>query len=113
MVEVVGLPPVAASVIGQLSAIGISYFGHAVFSFRVEHDHQTHAWRFLVVAVGTFSLNIVVTWFLTEMMHLPYLIAFGVIVVLIPSINYTCNRLWVFKGGIDKRRGSLPPEVFK
>ena len=103
MVEIVGLPPVAASVVGQLCAIGISYFGHAVFSFKVDHDHPRHAWRFMVVAIGTFGLNISVTWFLTDMMQITYLIAFGVIVVLIPSINYTCNRFWVFKGGIDKR----------
>lgn len=108
MVEVVGLPPVAASVVGQLCAIGISYFGHAAFSFRVEQDHNRHAWRFLVTSAGTFGVNILVTWLLTNVMHLPYLIAFSVIVVLIPSINYTCNRFWVFKGGLDTRGRRLP-----
>lgn len=103
MVEAVGLPPVAASVIGQIFAVGVSYFGHAEISFRVEHNHRRHAWRFLVTAAATLCLNIFVTWFLTDMMRLPYLIAFCVIVVLIPAINFTCNRFWVFKGGIDKR----------
>jgi putative flippase GtrA len=103
MVEVVSLPPVAASTIGQICSAIVSYFGHAIYSFRVRRDHSRHGTRFLIIAAATFGLNVVVTWFLTDILRLQYWIAFAVVVVMIPTVNYFANRFWVFGGAVDGR----------
>jgi putative flippase GtrA len=101
MVEVAGLRPVVASVVGQACSAFVSYFGHATYSFRARRDHLRHGGRFLAVAAATFGLNVLVTWFLTEIMPVPYWIAFAAVVVMIPTVNYLANRFWVFGGAID------------
>jgi putative flippase GtrA len=103
MVEAVGLRPVIASVVGQSFSALVSYFGHTIYSFRVRQAHLRHGARFLVIAAATFGLNVIVTWLLTEIVRVPYWIAFTAVVVMIPTVNYLANRFWVFGGAIDGR----------
>jgi putative flippase GtrA len=92
--------PIMASVIGQLTAGFISYFGHLRFSFAVDPDHKSFVWRFLVIAAVTFAMNIGVTFLLTEVLGLSYRVSIVVVTVLIPITNYLCNRFWVFHSGL-------------
>lgn len=101
MVEAIGLSPVLASIIGQSCAMGVSYFGHAFYSFKVGKVEWVYFWRFLLVAAATFSLNIGLTWLFTERAHLPYWFSFLIVAVLIPLVNYLSNRFWVFLPGIQ------------
>lgn len=99
-VGLLGLAPVRASILGQIAAMGISYFGHSLFSFAVKTDHRTYLWRFLVIAALTFSMNGSVMWFLIHVLGLHYGISVGIVGVLIPLANYVCNRFWVFLPGL-------------
>ncbi len=100
-VEFLGLAAVRASIVGQVLSMAASYFGHSIFSFGVVTDHRAHLWRFLVIAVLTFGMNGVVTWALTNAMGLGYRVAVVIVGVLIPVMNYVCNRFWVFLPGIN------------
>jgi putative flippase GtrA len=53
-------------------------------------------WRFLLIAIATFSINIGVTWLLTSVLGSSHRISIAVVTVLIPITNYLCNRFWVF-----------------
>ncbi len=107
-IEVFGVPPVAASVLGQVLSTFVSYFGHAVFSFRVEPSHQLYLMRFLLISVLTFALNIIVTWLIADALGLSPRIAIAVVTVLIPIANYLANRFWVFLPGL--RRALQTPD---
>src|SRR4051812_21503015 len=87
-IEAFQLPAVSASIIGQVTAMGISYFGHLIFSFRVTANHRHFAWKFLTVAAFTFALNGVVTWGLTDVFGAGHRISVATVAVLIPVVNY-------------------------
>jgi putative flippase GtrA len=40
-IDVLALSPVVGSIVGQAASAAVSYFGHAMYSFRVEIDHKT------------------------------------------------------------------------
>jgi putative flippase GtrA len=108
-VEVFGFSPVPASIFGQLVAMGVSYAGHSRFSFGVRTDHRAFGWRFLLIAVLTFTLNAVVTWLLTDVLRMSHRISVAIVTVLIPLVNYFCNRFWVFNAGLAPSPGVSKP----
>lgn len=100
---------VAASVIGHLCAGVISYLGHLHFSFALRGErHRTFLWRFIIIAILAFALNILLTWLLTVVMGASYLISIAAVMILIPLLNYVCNRFWVFRPGIRRLSGNGP-----
>jgi putative flippase GtrA len=92
--------PVAATIIGHLAAGFVSYFGHLHYSFAVEPDHRVFLWRFVVIAVVAFAANIGTTWLFTVALKLSYIYSIVVVMVLIPVVNYVCNRFWIFRSGL-------------
>jgi putative flippase GtrA len=110
-IEVFGIPPVAASVLGQVVSTFVSYFGHALFSFRVEPSHRLYLLRFLLISVLTFAPNVIVTWLIADALGLSPRIAIAVVTVLIPITNYLANRFWVFLPGL--RRAAANPRPVK
>jgi putative flippase GtrA len=97
---------ISATIIGHVAAALISYYGHLHFSFQVEPNHRRFVWRFLVVALTTFALNLILTWSLTSILHAPYQVPIAVVTVVLPVASYLVNRLWVFDPGIDDRSAS-------
>jgi putative flippase GtrA len=93
--------PIVATVAGHLIAGFVSYFGHLRFSFAVDPDHQGFAWRFLVIAMIAFAMNIGVTFLFTSVLGMSYRVSVAVVTVLIPITNYLCNRFWVFLPGLE------------
>lgn len=98
--EVFVITPVLASIIGQTASMGVSYFGHSLFSFRVKTNHHSYLWRFLIIAAVTFALNGAVTWLIANVLKLSPRVAIATVTVLIPIVNYICNRFWVFIPGL-------------
>ena len=109
-VEVFGFAAVSASILGQLTAATVSYLGHLYYSFGVASDHRTYLWRFLAVALVTFSMNGSVTHLLTEVIGVSYRVSVIVVAILIPLTNYLCNRFWVFRSGLRMDRSRTAPK---
>lgn len=99
-IEIFHLAPVLSSLFGQLIATSVSYFGHSIFSFAVQADHKTYLTRFLVILLLTFALNAIVIWLLSDVMHVSHRVSVAVVTVLIPLVNFVCNRYWVFSPGL-------------
>jgi putative flippase GtrA len=93
---------VAAAIIGYVVAIAISYFGHLHFSFRVKPDHQTFFWRFTVAAAISFPLTVLITYVVADILGESYRLSIAAVMVMIPTINYFCNRFWVFLPGLNR-----------
>ena len=100
-VEVFGFSAIPASVIGQAMSVGISYFGHSMFSFQVATDHRVFLWRFIMIAIVAFAMNIAVIWGLTERLGFSYQISMMIVTILVPTMTYLCNRFWVFLPGLS------------
>jgi putative flippase GtrA len=100
-IEAFGAAPIAGSILGYATAIGVSFYGHSLFSFRVGLDHGTALRRFLVLAAASFVLSTMLMWLIADIMGLSPRIAVAVIAVVIPINNYVCNRFWVFREGLS------------
>jgi putative flippase GtrA len=100
-IEIFHLAPVPSSIFGQLTATGVSYFGHSIFSFAVQTDHKTYLTRFLLLLLLTFALNAIVTWLLSDVLQISHRISVAVVTVLIPVVNFISNRYWVFLPGLQ------------
>jgi putative flippase GtrA len=100
-IEAFGVSPVPASAFGVAASIGISYFGHALYSFRVKGNHKTFLSRFLALATTSFVMSTGLMWLLSDVMHVPHRLAIAVVAVLVPGFSYICNRLWVFRSGLS------------
>jgi putative flippase GtrA len=95
--------PVTATIIGQVTAGFVSYLGHLRYSFAVEPNHRVFLWRFFVIAAVAITANIVTTWLLTSVLKLSHVYSIAVVMVLIPIVNYLCNRFWIFRSGMGPR----------
>ena len=87
---------VFGTIVGHVAASFVSYFGHLHFSFAVDPDHRTFLWRFFIVAAAMFIMNITITWLFTSILGFSYVLAIATVTILIPVVNYFCNRYWVF-----------------
>jgi putative flippase GtrA len=105
-IEILHMTAVPASIIGQLTATGVSYFGHSMFSFAVKTDHKTYFVRFLLILLLTLALNSFVTWLLTDFWRISHRISVAIVTILIPLVNYICSRYWIFVRGMQ-----TPPAV--
>jgi putative flippase GtrA len=104
-IEAFDVSPVPASVLGVAASIGVSYFGHTLYSFRVTLDHATFVWRFLILAGASLLITTGLMWLLSDVMQGSHRLAIAVIAVLIPVFNYICNRFWVFRTAMQRRYG--------
>jgi putative flippase GtrA len=111
--ETLHFTPVSASILGQLVATGVSYFGHSMFSFAVKTDHRTYLWRFLVIAALTFVLNGALTWLMTDVLRVTPQLSIAIVTVVIPVTNYFCNRLWVFTYGLSANLPDSKREIVR
>jgi putative flippase GtrA len=103
-VDIFYLNPVSGSICGQLVATSVSYFGHSMFSFAVKTDHRRYLW----LAALTYAMNAVVTYLLTDVLLISYLISIAIVAILIPLTNYLCTRFWVFSPGL--RNEAVTPD---
>lgn len=98
LVEIGGMTPVVATLLGFLAAASVSYLLNRRFTFRSARPHRAAAPRFLAVASGGFVLNGAVMWLLNEHWGLHYLLAQAAATLLVLFWNFSANRWWTFRG---------------
>jgi putative flippase GtrA len=107
-IEILSISPIPSSILGQAVSAVVSYLGHSIFTFRVKTDHRAFLWRFMIIAGLTLATNVTVTWLLTDILRLSHRVMIAVVSILIPTINYVCNRFWVFKPGLAAAQIHVP-----
>lgn len=88
--------PMAATTVGYLCAVGVSYLGNARFTFGRPVLHGGQFARFLVVSLIGFAANLAVTHLFADVLKWPFAAALGVVVVVIPALSFTASKLWAF-----------------
>lgn len=96
-VQIAGVGEVTAALIGWVASTSLSYLGHKVFTFRAKGRHVVYATRFLAINVPFgFGLNLALTRFLADVLHLPPQIVFAAVVLILPVGTYLINGFLVF-----------------
>jgi putative flippase GtrA len=101
-IEVFGCSAVAGSVLGFTASVGISFYGHTLYSFKVNIDHGRALHRFVILAIASFALSTGLMWLLADVMAMPHRMSIAAIVVVIPLTNYLFSRFWVFRSGLAR-----------
>ena len=91
------LDPFAATAIGYLVAVAISFFGHRSFTFGSNQPIPVAGGKFVVVSLAALIANIALLNFLLFSDLLSDLLAVSVAAVIVPVISFLGSRLWVFK----------------
>jgi putative flippase GtrA len=96
ILEVVGQGVYVANLIGYCTAIFVSYFGHAVFTFKAQLGGKGFL-RFTIFSVLTFIGGQVVLFVLKDLLHTSDRWALAFTVVAIPVVSFFVNKFLVFK----------------
>jgi putative flippase GtrA len=94
--EILGLGLHVSNLLGYACAVGVSYFGHGLLTFRVELNRRVLR-RFVLVSIATFAASAGILAGLENQLQLPHRLSLAVVVMTIPLISFVLNKLWVYR----------------
>lgn len=96
LVQLAGLDPITASVVGYAISLLFSYLLQSRFTFRVSSDTRAQILRFTVTSLFGFAVSYGSMRYFTGMLGLPYLVGAIVVCLVLPVANYVIFKRWVF-----------------
>lgn len=98
LLNLFGLPPLPANIIGFSVAFSVSFGGHSFWTFRGhEAEWKTAIMRLLIVAIFSFLLNNGTLWLLVEKTPLSDNVSVIFAILVVPPVTYLLNKFWVFR----------------
>jgi putative flippase GtrA len=89
--------PLAANILAFIVAYQVSFFGHHYWTFQSGISAKT-AWpKFLLVALGSFLLNEGCYALFLQVLHVQYIWALLLVLLIVPPITFAFSRLWAFR----------------
>jgi putative flippase GtrA len=96
LVERFDVYPLLSFLLAYVVAFSVSYLGHYYLTFETNEEHMIAIRRFLFVSMFTSALNFIVFAVSFECLHLSYLIAFVITILIVPPFTYLLSRNLVF-----------------
>ncbi|MAN50853.1 MULTISPECIES: GtrA family protein [unclassified Marinimicrobium] len=96
--EGLGLNLYAANLLGYVTAMTVSFYGHGWLTFRVALTRATLQ-RFVVASVSTFLSSEILLWALETGTSLPHRITLSIVVISVPVVSFILNKFWVYRPG--------------
>lgn len=97
-VEIGQLKPLVANIIAFMIAFQVSYWGHRFWTFSGTTTlHRVALPKLFLVAGGGFVANEGLFYFFLTTFNLPYPVAQLLVLTILPLVNFTLGKLWVFK----------------
>lgn len=87
----------SANLAGFLTAVLISYFGHANFTFHSGPGSSERFLRFATVSVSGLAASSLTVALITQALGLPFVVAMAAVVIVVPTATYLAMRFWVFR----------------
>ncbi|WP_180996041.1 GtrA family protein [Tabrizicola aquatica] len=95
---VLQLSPQQANLAGFLTAVLVSYFGHANYTFQAGRGASGQFLRFAVVALAGYAASSLTVALVTQALGLPFGLAMAAVAVVVPASSFLAMRSWVFAG---------------
>lgn len=86
-----------ANALAFFMALGVSYTGNYLWTFRSPGEPRRALLRFFLVAIFALSLNSTILGFFLHKNWFEPLTAAAISAAVIPFITFLCSRLWVFE----------------
>ncbi len=94
--EGLGLNLYAANLMGYVTAMTVSFYGHGWLTFRVELTRATLQ-RFVIASVSTFLSSELLLWALETGTDLSHRITLSIVVISVPLVSFVLNKFWVYR----------------
>lgn len=96
-----GAPTYLSPFFAWASGLGIVYFGHLKFTYRVKANHKRMVIRFLVMqsynlGMSTFSTVVIKDW-----LRFPYFVASVVALATTVPVLYVLGKYWVYQSNSE------------
>jgi putative flippase GtrA len=89
-----GLGPLVANTVAFCCALGVSYLGNAIVTFRVE-PWRAHAFaKFAALSIVSFGLNQAIVYALTVRAGWPFALSLAVVLLTVPPFTFVMARVW-------------------
>lgn len=97
LVHFLAWQPLVANILAFAIAYHVSFFGHHHWTFQRNAKAKTAWSKFLLVAVGSFILNEGFYALFLHVLHLQYIVALLLVLVVVPPITFCLSKLWAFR----------------
>ena len=91
------LDPQMANFVGFLTAVLVSYFGHAGYTFQSGPGSSKQFLRFALVAAAGYAASSLTVALVTQYLGLPFALAMALVVAVVPVASFLAMRFWVFQ----------------
>lgn len=103
LVEKLEVGPVLASVPAFLTALVISFLINHHWTFLAKGTYSRYFSRYAVVSAAGLILNIAIMYGTVSLMHKPYIVGLGMVIVLVPLFSFLLQRCWTFGRSLGER----------
>jgi putative flippase GtrA len=90
--------PLPAGVAGYAAAVGVSYFGNSLLTFRRPALHGPQFARFAAISLAGLALNLGLVFVGTRALGWPLWQALVPVVLVVPAATFALSKFWAFRG---------------
>lgn len=96
------MPPLSANTLAFLIALGVSYLGNAIVTFRVEPWRFSAFVKFATLALASFGLNQAIVYALTVRVGWPFWGSLLVVLATVPPLTFLLAKVWALAPSAPK-----------
>ena len=97
LVEFLNYQPLAASTIGFVFAVIVSYILNSRFTFMAKGSHVLLFSKYLIVCMTGLAINTSIMFLTVSILDWWYITGQLISLTIVPAINFTLNKYWAFK----------------
>lgn len=95
-VELFGWHVMVANLFAYCVAVGVSFFGHSILTFRATMSRKRFI-KFVTVSLSALVVSQGLLWLLTCMGFFGHRINMLAVVAVVPVYSYSLNKFWVYR----------------
>ena len=94
--QLLRLGPLSAGMAGYAAAVGVSYFGNSLLTFRRPAIHGPQFARFAAISLVGLAINLGLVFFGSHVMGWPLWQALIPVVLIVPAATFVMSKFWAF-----------------
>ncbi|MEM7270694.1 MAG: GtrA family protein [Pseudomonadota bacterium] len=95
--RIADLPPFTANLIAFACAASVTYFGNSVITFRARERQAGETPRVAAAILISLALNQLLVIAITGWLSLPYEVALGAIIAIVPATTFLLFKFWAYR----------------
>lgn len=97
LVEHFSIPTTLSSSLAYILVIIFNYLMHYRWTFHSESHHKIAVFRFIIMNIGGFIINVLIMSYGAYIIAAHYLVIQTIAIATIVTWNYTISSLWVYR----------------